>query len=76
MLHVSVVSSYFLCPRHPVDHDVGQAIASPPPHSQAVAIESDAMVPVKSLLRIISLKHDKDSLEIVSRWVTKLSSGL
>ena len=52
-----VVSTNLLSPRHPVDHDVRKSISPPPPHSEIVAVESDAVIPVQSLLRIISLQQ-------------------
>ena len=44
-----------LAPGHAVDHDVGQRVPPFSPASQAVAVESDAMKPLQSLLGVLAL---------------------
>ena len=47
--------AHLLRPGHAVDHDVGQTVPPPPPASEAAAVESDAVIPVQRLLRILAL---------------------
>ena len=62
--------AHLLRPGHAVDHDVGQAVPPPPPASEAAAVESDAVIPVQRLLRILALhtsNHYNDNTHSLPR---------
>ena len=59
--------AHLLGPGHAVDHDVGEAVPPPPPASEAAAVESDAVIPVQRLLRILALNTNKLDTE---KWQT------
>ena len=46
-----------LAARHAVDHDVGQAVATPPPASEAEAEELETLEPVDRLPDVLTLQH-------------------
>ena len=46
-----------LAARHAVDHDVGEAVATPPPASEAKAEELEALEPVDRLPDVLTLQQ-------------------
>ena len=55
--NASLLLDLFVFSRHAVDHDVGQAVATPPPASEAEAEELETLEPVDRLPDVLTLQH-------------------